>query len=323
MTETVMWIIFACTIIAILTVDLFVVNKKAHEVSIREALIQCGFYVGLAFIFNLLIYFWKGPNTALEFLSAYLIEESLSVDNIFVFILIFGYFKIPAAYQHRILFWGIIGAIVMRGLMLSLGIALVERFDWVLYVFGLFLIYTGIKMMFGKKNEIDPAANPVTKWVSKIIPVTSRFHKQSFFVLQKGRWKATPLFVALLVVESSDLMFAVDSIPAVLGISHDLMIVYTSNIFAILGLRALYFAFAGIMPLFHYLGHGLALILTFVGVKMMIEHFVHIPIGLALGVIVSILALSIAASLAIPKKRSRKEPGKTKRKTKATKRGKP
>jgi len=296
-----MWIGFNVFVLAMLALDLGVFHRKAHEVKIKEALIWSGVWIALALVFNYGLYLWRGPQTALEFLTGYLIEKSLSVDNIFVFIMIFAYFKVPAVYQHKILFWGILGALVMRAIFIATGVTLIEKFHWVIYVFGAFLIITGIKMAVQKDKEIHPEKNPVLKLFRRFMPVSTQYVGDKFFIKQQGRRFATPLFVVLLLIETTDVIFAVDSIPAILAITTDPFIVYTSNVFAILGLRALYFALAGIMQLFHYLAYGLSAILVFVGAKMMLVDFYKLPIGIALGVVAGILTLSIAASLLYPK----------------------
>jgi len=263
----------------------------------KEALGWSVFWVALALLFNLAIYFWKGPQLGLEFLTGYLIEKSLSVDNIFVFVLIFSYFQIPALYQHKVLFWGIVGALVFRALFIFTGLVLIEKFHWVIYIFGFFLIASGIKLALEKNKEIHPDKNPVLKLFRKLIPVSKTHHGGLFFIRENAKWLATPLFIVLLVIETTDIIFALDSIPAILAVTKDPFIVYSSNAFAILGLRALYFALGGLMKLFYYLHYGLAAILIFVGGKMLLADFIKIPIGIALGIIASILVLSILLSL--------------------------
>jgi len=297
------WIAFNLVIIIMLSIDLGILNKKAHKIPLKEAVIWVGVWVTIALLFNLFVYLEFGKTKALEFFTGYLIEYSLSVDNIFVFILIFSYFAVDDRYQHKILFWGIIGALVMRAIFIFAGVALINKFHWIIIIFGGFLVFTGIKMLTQKTISTDPGKNPIVTFFRKIFPVTQEVHGSSFFIKQNGRFSATPLFLVLLVIESSDLIFAVDSIPAVLAISHDRFIVYTSNIFAILGLRSLYFAVAGIMGYFRYLKVGLAFILTFVGLKMLASYFgLEIPILISLSVIISILILSILASVVIKKK---------------------
>ena len=304
-----MWGGFIIFILGLLILDLKVLQKDDHEIKVREALAWTGFWIALALLFNAGVYYFEGTQKALEFLTAYLIEKSLSVDNIFVFLMVFSYFGIPPKYQHRVLFWGIIGALIMRAAFILVGVALIERIHWIIYVFGAFLIFIGIKMALEKEKEIHPEKNPVLKYFRKIMPVTKEFVGHDFFTKKGTRWAATPLFVVLLVIESTDVVFAVDSIPAVLAISHDPFIVYTSNVFAILGLRALYFAIAGVMQLFHYLNYGLAFILVFVGIKMILADFYKLPVSAALGVIAGVLAISVIASLMFPKKTDPVAPG--------------
>lgn len=287
-----------------LAMDLGVFNKKDHKVPVKEALIYSGIWITLALLFNVFVYFEFGKTKALEFLTGYVIEYSLSVDNIFVFILIFTYFAVPSIYQHKVLFWGIIGALVMRGIFIFTGVALINRFHWIILIFGGFLVFTGIKMLFQKEQEVHPEKNPVVKFFRKFLPVTTETHGSKLFVRQNHKIFATPLFLVLLVIESSDLIFAVDSIPAILAVSKDTFIVYTSNIFAILGLRSLYFAVSGIMVYFRFLKVGLAFILTYVGLKMLVS-FIHIeiPILLSLSIIIGILLLSVLASIVIKDKK--------------------
>ncbi len=292
-----------------LALDLGVFHRKAHTVRMREAVTWVGVWVALALLFNLGIYLgWIGSygvpaerhEAALEFLTGYVIELSLSVDNVFVFALLFAYFQIEPRYQHRVLFWGILGAVVMRAAMVFAGVALLEAFHWVIYVFGAILIFGGFKMWTSHAIKIDPQANPVLRFLRRIFPVAEGERGQSFFVREKGAFAVTPLFVVLIFVEWTDVVFAVDSIPAVLAVTRDPFIVLTSNILAILGLRSLYFALAGVMQRFHLLHYGLAAILVFVGAKMLLGEFYKIPTIAALGVVVGILALSIVASLLRP-----------------------
>jgi tellurite resistance protein TerC len=294
---TLFWVGFNLFVLAMLALDLGVFHRKSHEVKIKEALIWSAVWIALALCLNAGIYYFMGKVKALEFLTGYLIEKSLSVDNIFVFILIFSYFKIEPRYQHKILFWGILGALVMRIALILLGVELLNRFHWVIYVFGLLLIATGIKLALEKGKEINPDKNPVLRLFKKIMPVTNEMAGGKFITRVYGKVSATPLLVVLIVVETTDLIFAVDSIPAILAISRDTFIVYTSNVMAILGLRALYFALAGVMGLFHYLHYGLSAILVFVGAKMMLTDLYKIPIIVSLIVIAGILAVSIAVSI--------------------------
>ncbi len=301
------WIGFNVFVLAMLALDLGVFHRKSHEVKIKEALAWSAVWIALALVFNTMLYFWRGEQAALEFFTGYLIEKSLSVDNIFVFIMIFAYFKVPALYQHKILFWGILGALVMRAFFIATGVALIQKFHWVIYVFGAFLIITGIKMALQKDKEIHPEKNPVLKLFRRFMPVTTQYVGDKFFTKIDGRSFATPMFVVLLLIETTDVIFAVDSIPAILAITTDPFIVYTSNVFAILGLRALYFALAGVMQMFHYLAYGLAAILVFVGAKMMLVDFYKLPIGIALGVVAGILTISVVASLLHPKAETKAE----------------
>ena len=298
-----MWVAFNVFVLVMLAVDLGVLHRRAHEVRLKEALVWSAIWIALALLFALGVYHWYGPQPALEFLTGYLIEKSLSVDNIFVFVLIFSYFKVPALYQHKVLFWGILGALVMRAIFIFAGIALLQRLHWIIYVFGALLILTGIKMAMEKDKEIHPDRNPVLRLFRRLVPVTEDYHADHFFVKQAGHYAATPLFVVLLVVETTDVIFAVDSIPAILGITMDPFLVYTSNVFAILGLRALYFALAGVMRLFHYLHYGLSAILVFVGAKMLLADVYELPVGVALGVIAGILLIAAIASVIRPHQR--------------------
>jgi len=301
-TDLSFWIGFNVFVLLMLALDLGVFNRKSHEISIKEAIIWTGVWITLAMCFNVFIYFWQGEVKALEFFTGYIIEKALSVDNIFVFVLIFSYFKTPAIHQHKILFWGIIGALIMRAAFIFAGVALLEKFHWTIYVFGAILIYTGYKMLTHKDIIIEPEKNPLIKLFRRVMPVTIDLHGGKFFVKQEGKRFATPLFLVLVLIETTDLIFATDSIPAILAITQDHFIVYTSNVFAILGLRALYFALAGIMDRFRYLSTGLALILIFVGLKMLLSDFYKLPIQIALLVIVIILILSITISLISSKK---------------------
>ena len=301
-TEMLSWLVFGIAIVVMLALDLGVFHRKAHEIALKEALGWTSVWIALALAFNLLIYFLRGPVPALEFLTAYLIEKSLSVDNIFVFALIFSYFRVDSLYQHKVLFWGILGALIMRAIFIAAGLGLVQTFHWITYVFGVFLVFTGVKMAFQKGKEIHPENNPVLKLFRRSMPVTKNYVGAKFFVKLNGRAFATPLFIVLLTVESTDILFAVDSIPAVLAITHDPFIVYTSNVFAILGLRALYFALAGVMRLFRYLHIGLSAILVIIGVKMLIADIYKLPVVLALSLVATVLLISIAASIIRPQR---------------------
>ncbi|HEY4651605.1 MAG TPA: TerC family protein [Pontibacter sp.] len=297
------WIFFNIFVLLLLGLDLFVFHRKEHEVKIKEALLWSAFWIALSMGFNLLIYYLEGPGPALEFLTAYLIEKSLSVDNLFVFILIFNFFKVPAQFQHKILFWGIIGALFFRALFILVGVTLIAKFHFIIYILGAFLVFTGIKMAFTKSdNELHPEQNPFIVWISQKLPFTKTSVGGKFFTRIDGKIFATPLFLVLIMVETTDIVFAADSIPAILAISKDPFIVYTSNVFALLGLRALYFALAGIMQLFHYLHYGLSVILVFIGLKLLLSDVFHLDMRIALGVVGSILAISVIASLLFPKK---------------------
>jgi tellurite resistance protein TerC len=292
------WIGFNIFILAMLAFDLGIVNKKHKVVSFRESILWVAFWSSLAFAFNGLVYYWFGPEKAFEYLTGYVIEWSLSVDNLFVFLVIFSYFDVPRQYQHRVLFWGIIGALILRGAFILVGVSLFQKFEWMIYIFGAILVFTGFKMLFQKDEEDHKMDdNFIVRFSKKLLPVTDKYHGHYFFVKAGAKWVATPLFIVLVVVDFTDLVFAVDSIPAVLSISSDPFIVYTSNVFAILGLRSLFFALSGMMDLFKYLKYGLAVILTFVGVKMLISHYVHSPVEWALFVVVMVLAMSILLSL--------------------------
>ena len=295
------WVIFNLFVLAMLALDLGVFHRKTHVIEIKEALLWSAFWIALALLFNLGVYFWRGAEMALAFLTGYLIEKSLSVDNIFVFLLIFSYFGVPPLYQHKVLFWGIVGALIMRAIFIFAGITLIEKFHWVIYIFGAFLVLSGIKLALQKDKKIHPERNPVLRLFRKFMPVAEQYEGARFFISRGGRSFASPLFIVLLVIETTDVIFAVDSIPAILGITLDPFIVYTSNVFAILGLRALYFALAGIMQLFHYLHYGLSAILVFVGLKMLLADLYKIPIGIALGVVAGILIISVIVSVIKPR----------------------
>ncbi|HMK28344.1 MAG TPA: TerC family protein [Terriglobales bacterium] len=301
MNQLVFWVLFNIFVLVMLTLDLAVFNRRAHTIAFREALGWSAFWISLAAAFAVGVYFWRGPTTSMEFVTGYLIEESLSVDNLFVFLLIFRYFRVPSEYQHKVLFWGIMGALVLRAIFILTGVVLIQRFHWVIYIFGIFLIYTGVKLFRQEEMEIHPEQNPLLRSFRRWVPVTKDYVNGKFFVRQPGLY-ATPLFLVLLFVEATDVLFAADSIPAVLAVTRDPFIVYTSNVFATLGLRSLYFALAGMMELFHYLHYGLSVILIFIGVKMLISNYYHIPIAVALGAVVGVLAISIGLSLAFPRR---------------------
>lgn len=296
------WTVFLAGVLAILVLDLGVFNRKAHVVKPREAMLWVGFCVGLAALFAAWL-FWKfGARIGLEFVTGYLIEYALSVDNLFVFLVVFSYFAVPGEFQHRVLFWGIVGALVLRAVFILAGAALLAKFHWMIYVFGGFLVLTGIKLLFSGEGDVDPEKNPILKLARRFLPVTPNYHGQRFFVVEAGKRYATPLFLVLLVIEATDVVFAVDSIPAIFGVTRDPFLVFTSNIFAILGLRALYFLLADFMGRFHYLKYGLGLVLAFVGAKMVGSVWVKVPIGVSLGVIATLLGGSVAASWLFPPK---------------------
>jgi tellurite resistance protein TerC len=292
------WLAFNAFVIAMLALDLGVFHRKAHVVGIKEALGSSAVWIAMALVFNIWIYFQLGPQKGTEFLTGYLIEKSLSVDNVFVFAVLFTFFGIPPQYQHRVLFWGIFGALIMRAAMIFAGAALIQNFTWIIYVFAALLILTGIKMATGKHESINPEKNIALKLLRRFMPVTKEFCGQKFFIRQNGVLTATPLFAVLLCIEVTDVIFAVDSIPAIFAITQDTFIVYTSNVFAILGLRALYFALSGLLPYFHFLKYGLGVILVFVGIKMSLAHSTwKIDTLVSLSVVASILLLSVIASV--------------------------
>ncbi len=294
------FILFNLFVVAMLALDLGVFHRKAHEVRVGEALIWTGVWIVLALLFAAGIYMWRGHEDGLGFITGYLIEKSLSVDNIFVFVLIFSFFRVDPGWQHKVLFWGILGALVMRAIFIFAGIALIQKIHWVIYLFGAFLVYTGIRMVFHREAEIHPEKNPVLRTFRKLVPVTEDYRGGSFFVKENARTLATPLFIVLLFIETTDIVFAVDSIPAIIAITRDPFIVYTSNVFAILGLRALYFALAGTMKIFRFLRYGLSFILAFIGGKMLVSGIFEVPVVVALGVVLVTLAISVIASLLKP-----------------------
>jgi tellurite resistance protein TerC len=296
-----LWILFAVFVVAAVVLDLGVFHRRAEVVRMRAALLWSAFWIGLALLFNAGIYLTLGAEKALLFLSAYLMEKSLSVDNLFVFLLVFSYFNVPPLYQRRVLFWGIVAAALIRGIFILAGVALIAKFHWLVYVFGAFLVVTGLRMLKQGDKEIHPEKNPILRAVRRFITLTHGYEGERFFVVRAGRRMATPLFVVLIVIETTDVVFAVDSVPAVLALTLDPFIVYTSNIFAILGLRALYFALAGVMQIFHYLHYGLSAILVFVGVKMLLANHYKIPTLVALGVIAGAVLASVVASLLRPR----------------------
>ena len=304
-----MWVGFAIFVLGMLAVDLGILNRKAHVPTFRSALTWSIVCISLAGVFNLWIYYKFGKQPAQEFLAGYLLEEALSVDNIFVFLMIFTFFKVPREYQHRLLYWGVLGALVLRGAMIAGGVALINKWDWILYVFGAILILTGIKMAFHNSDETDPRKGWIYRAARKLLPVAEGDHGQKFFVKINGRWYVTLMFLVLLIIETTDLLFALDSIPAVFAVTREPFIIYTSNVFAILGLRALYFVLAGVLDLFRYLKYGLSAILVFVGVKMLLAHTeFKVPINTALGVIVSVLVISVIASLIATRLENKRTP---------------
>jgi tellurite resistance protein TerC len=295
--QVVIWVVFNVFVLLMLMLDLGVFHKGNRAISIKESLIWSVIWILVALAFNVVVYFWRGQVCALEFFTCYLIERSLSVDNIFVFLLIFSYFKIAAEYQYKILFWGIIGALIMRAVFIVAGVALVHRFHWMIYVFGALLVYIGIKLAFQKEAEVHPEKNPVLNLVKKVFPISNDHEGGKFVLKRAGKYLITPLLLVLVVVETTDIIFAVDSIPAALAISNSSFVIYSANAFAILGLRALYFALAGCMNLFCYLDYGLSAVLTFIGVKMVLSDVYEIPIGWALGIVAALLTVSILASI--------------------------
>jgi tellurite resistance protein TerC len=297
--ELILWTSFSVFVLGMLALDLGVFHRKSHEVSVKEALTWTAIWIGIAMAFNLFVYYYFDKETALQFFTAYLVEKSLSIDNIFVIIMIFSYLSVPANYQHKVLFWGILGALVMRAIFIFAGIELIQNFHWLIYVFGGFLVVTGIRMIKSGDKPMDLERNPLVQFVRKLFPITESFVGDRFFVRQDGKLWATPLFVVVILIEATDLIFAVDSIPAIISISENPFIVYTSNVFAILGLRSLYFALAGIERYFIYLKYGLAAILVFVGLKMSLADFIKIPVEISLIVILFLLVISMIASVVI------------------------
>ena len=304
--ESILWIVFGVLIPVMLALDLGVFHRRDHAIKVKEALVWSGIWITLALLFGLGVYLLVGHEKALNFITAYLVEESLSVDNLFVFLLIFSYFCVPAAYQHRVLFWGIIGAIVMRAIFIVTGLTLLENLHWIIYIFGAFLVYTAVRLAFNKEEEIKPEKNPVLRLFRRFVPLTKRYHGHQFLVKARGRRLATPLLLTLVVIETTDIIFAVDSVPAVLSITRDPFIVYTSNIFAVMGLRSLYFALSGVIQKFYYLNYGLAAILAFLGLKMIIPDIINkvnpglnfeVPVEISLGVVIGILVISALFSL--------------------------
>lgn len=297
------FIYFNLFIIAMLIVDFALVHRNPHVISLKEALGWSIFWITLALIFNIGVYYTRGTEDALDFLAGYLIEKSLSVDNLFIFLVIFNYFKVPKTSMYKVLFWGVFAAIVFRAIFILVGVALVKEFYWILYLFGILLIYTGVKLLLGKETEVHPEQNVVLRLFKRFMPITHHYENDQFFVVKNGKYWATPLFVVLLAVETTDIVFAADSIPAIMAITLDPFIIYTSNIFAILGLRSLYFLLSGMIGIFHYLNYGLGVILTAIGIKMLLEDFVHVPIIYTLSFIIIVLTISIILSIVLPNKK--------------------
>jgi tellurite resistance protein TerC len=298
--QVLLWGGFGTFVLVMLALDLGIFHRRAHIVQVKEALRWSALWIALALLFNLGVYLWRGHDAALAFLTGYLLEESLSIDNLFVFLMLFSYFAVPAVYQHKVLFWGILGALLMRAVMIAVGTALIQTFHWVLYIFGAFLLLTGMRMAFQRHGAVHPEQNPIVRLFTRFMPVTTAYHGEKFFVTLHGRRFATPLFLVLLLVEVTDVIFALDSIPAVLAVTTDPFIVYTSNVFAILGLRSLFFALSGLLGLFHYLRYGLATVLAFIGVKMLLSDIYPLPVYVALAVVVGVLLLSVLASIVYP-----------------------
>jgi tellurite resistance protein TerC len=299
---------FSGAVFVMLMMDLGIFHRKAHALSLKEATLWSIFWVVVSVLFNIFILFWLGEEKALEFLTGYLLEKSLSADNIFVFAVLFNYFAVPAEYRHRVLFWGVVGAIVFRLTFILAGTALLKRFHWVVYVFGIIVIISGIKLLMRKEEKIVPERNPVLRLARRLLPITPTYHGQRFFVVHDGKVFATPLMLVLLVIESTDIVFAIDSIPAIFAITRDPFIVFTSNVCAILGLRALYFLLEGMIRLFRYLDEGLAVILVFIGVKMLLSEFYKIPVWVALGFVAVVLAIAITLSLVVKEAKAHADP---------------
>lgn len=295
-----MWTGFNVFVLAMLALDLGVFHRDDHEVKAKEAAIWTVVWILVSLIFGGVLYWWQGPDIALQFLTGYVIEKSLSADNIFIFVLIFTFFQVPAKYQHRVLFWGILGALIMRGALIAVGATLLATFHWVMYLFGAFLLFTGIRLMTQNAVDVDPNNSAAVKLVRRFLPVTDQYEGHNFFVRRNGQLMATPLFVVLAFVESSDLMFAVDSVPAIFAVTQDPFIVYTSNVFAILGLRSMYFLLANVMGKLRFLKVGLSVILSFVGAKMLLMGWIKIPPLVSLAVIIGILTITVVASLVFP-----------------------
>ena len=304
MNHLLFWILFNLFVALVLVLDLGVFHRRPHAIKFREAMAWSLVWIALAGGFAVLLYLWRGHTPALEFITGYVIELSLSVDNLFIFLLVFRYFRVPAEYQYKVLFWGILSAVIMRAIFILTGVKLIQEFHWITYVFGAFLVYSGIKLAGQENAEIHPEKNLALRIFRRWVPVTDDFVENRFFVRRPGLY-ATPLLVVLLVIETADLLLAVDSIPAVLAITLDVMVVYTSNLFAILGLRSMYFALAGMMEMFEYLHYGLATVLVFIGGKMLSAHYYEMPTVMALGVVAGILVISVVGSVAFPRKKAK------------------
>jgi tellurite resistance protein TerC len=302
MSQFLLWTGFVIVILAMIAIDLGVFHRRTHAIKTKEALVWCGVWVAIALLFGAGVYWFRGAQAGVEFLTGYVIELSLSLDNLFVFLLVFSFFRVPSHLQHKVLYWGILGALIMRGIMIAAGVALINEFHWIIYVFGAFLLFTGIKMFFTDDTEIHPEKNPVIRLAKRLFPTTHEYHGDRFFVRLDGRRLATPMFLVLLMIETTDLVFAVDSIPAILAITRDTFIVYTSNIFAILGLRSFYFALAGMFHKFRYLKVGLAIVLSYVGLKMLLVDYYKIPTLISLAVITLVVSSSILISFLKPEK---------------------
>ena len=298
--QVLLWVVFSISILIMLALDLGVFHRRDEVIGMREAVGWSVVWTVLALVFNAGIYAWQGSESALAFLTGYLIERFLSLDNIFVFLLIFSYFDVSPRYQHKVLFWGIVGALIMRAIFIVAGVALIRNFHWVVYLFGVLLVGVGLKMALVPEKAVHPERNPLLKLARRLIPITDSYGDSNFFVKISGRYVATPLFIVLLVIEATDLVFAIDSIPAILAVTTDPFIVWTSNVFAILGMRALYFAAERLMKMFHYLNYGLAAVLVFVGIKMLLSDWLPIPVGIALAVVVVVMGISVAASVLRP-----------------------
>lgn len=294
------WVLFNLFVIALLALDLGVLNRRPHAIGFREAIAWSAGWIALALAFAGLVFFWHGRAQSLQFVTAYVIEVSLSVDNLFIFLVIFRYFKVPDEHQHKVLFWGVLGALVMRGIFIAAGVSLIERFEWIIYAFGALLVYSGLKLLRHDDAQIHPEKNPVLRLFQRALPVTDEYEGGKFFTRRNRELYATPLLIVLLVVETSDILIAVDSVPAVLAITRNAFIVYTSNVLAILGLRSMYFALAGMMDRFHYLHYGLSVVLIFIGLKMIASHYVDVPTEWALGIVLAVLATSVVVSLITP-----------------------